>query len=617
MDPRLRRAAAPAGAIALAFLAGVLAPAAAGRRGAAAVVDVGPSTGGIGDGFTESEERPPLTFRWTRRRAALDVPVDAARDGRAALTLRAARFLDTPATVRVFVSGRPAGVFTAMPGGFRVRRFDLDAPAGPLRIELLSDSAGTEDLGVALDWVRVEGPAWRPAGWAVRLLPAACVVAALAGGLGALAAALAGLAGAALVALAAAVDPFAVAHVAPRLLPGALLLPPAVAFALRRHPGRGVAAMAVLAAYLLKGAAVFHPTYFYPDVRNFGRYVEALGQATGSVAERSRQAQVKTNTAYPRFVAGRPYAFPYSPLFFLPFTALGPDRGRVEDGLKHAALLAAALEPAAIFLLARAAGAGSGTVAAALSVFLPPLFSRILLAMFATIAGHLLDVMAMVATARAAAAPSRRRWGAAFGWALAALLTYVSSLFNLTLFFAAFAALERRCARPLLAILAGAVLVTVLVLYLPFTVVFVREILPAVLGGGGGAAREGGGLIAALRRIPLFYGYADPLLAAAGLVLIHRTAPGSGRRAILAFACAFAALVALRAFGAGLFKDLKEVEFAGPLVAIAAGAFLEEIARRGRAGWWAAAMVLVGLAAFGLGRFREALAAVTPLVGTG
>jgi hypothetical protein len=205
----------------------------------------------------------------------------------------------------------------------------------------------------------------------------------------------------------------------------------------------------------------------------------------------------------------------------------------------------------------------------------------------------------------------------AFGWTLASLLTYVSSLFNMTAFVAALAALERRFARPLLAILAGAVLVTVLLLYLPFTVVFVREILPAMAAGGGARAREGGGLLAALHRIPLFYGYAYPLLSAAGLLLVHRTAPEAGRRAILAFACAFFVLVALRAFGAGLFKDLKEVEFAAPLVAIAAGACVEEIDRRGRAGRWAAAMVLVGLAAFGLGRFRDALAAVTPLVGAG
>ena len=607
------------GALAVALAAGEILLAAAAAHRAPAVVDVGPSTGAIGDGFTESEERPPTTFRWSRRTATLEVPVVARSGGPAVVTLRAARFLETPASVHVFVSGRPAGSFTALPGGFHVQRLSAEVPEGPLRIEIVSASPDAEDLGVALDWVSVAGPAWQAGGWAPRAIVAAGVIAALAGGLGAAAAAGVGLGTAVLVALAAAVDPFAVAHASRFVAPGALLLPAAAAFVLRRHPGRGAVAVALFAAYVIKGGAVFHPRYFYPDVRNFGRYVEALGQTEGTLAERSVAAQVRTNTAYPRFVAGRAYAFPYSPLFFLPFTRLVPDRARVEEGLKHAALLAAALEVAAVFLLARAVGAGSGTAAAVLAVFLPPLMSRLLFAMFATLAGHLLDVGAIVSAARAAGAPTRQRWWATFAWTLAALLTYVSSLFNLTFFFAAFAALERRHARALLAIVAGAAVLTVLVLYLPFTLLFVREIVPALLarGGGAGAPATGGGAWDALSRIPLFYGYAYPLLTAAGIALITRSAPPEGRRAVLAYAAACLVLLGLRAFGAGLFKDLKEVEFAGPLVAVATGACVEEIARRGRAGRWAAGMVMAGLIAFGLGRFREYLEAHTALLGLG
>jgi hypothetical protein len=587
----------------------------AAARHAAVTVDVGPSTGAIGSGFTESEERPPLTFRWTRRVAALAVPVRTS-GGPATIRLRAARFLDEPATVRVFVSGRPAGTFTAAPGGFRIHRLAADVPPGPLRVELLSASAGGEDLGVALDWVRVEGPSWRVAGWAPRVLVASGVLAAMAGGFGAAGAALAGLGLAALVALGAAFDPFAVAHASRHLVMGALVLPAAVAIALRGVAGRRFVVVIVLAGYLVKGGGVFHPRYFYPDVRNFGRYVDALGEEQGTLAERGPAAQIRTNTAYPRFVAGKPYAFPYSPLFFLPFTALGPDRGRVEEALKHAALAAAALEVVAVFALARAVGgAGTGIAGALLAAFLPPLFSRLLFAMFATVAGHLLDVAAIAAAARAVREPSPRAWGRTLALTVAALLTYVSSLFNLAAFFAAFAALERRRAKPLLAIVATAALVTVAWLYLPFVMVFAREILPAAMDGATAAAPTGRG--AALARIPLFYGLAYPLLTAAGVVLIARRAPPAGRNAILAYAAAFAVLVALRAFGAGLFKDLKEIEFAGPLVAVTTGAVIEEIHGRGRAGRWAAAMVTLGLIAFGLGRYREYLTAHTPLLGLG
>src|SRR5688572_23312434 len=120
----------PALALRAAAILGVLAAGeallvlAAARR-APVTVDVGPSTGAIGSGFTESEERPPLTFRWARRAAALDVPVTT-RGGAATITLRAARFLDQPATVRVFLSGRPAGTFTAAPGGFRIHHLAAD-----------------------------------------------------------------------------------------------------------------------------------------------------------------------------------------------------------------------------------------------------------------------------------------------------------------------------------------------------------------------------------------------------------------------------------------------------------------------------------------------------------
>jgi len=610
----------PSAVARVAALLGVLAAseglfALAAARQAAVTVDVGPSTGALGSGFTESEERPPLTFRWTRRTATLDVPVTTS-GGAATIRLRAARFLDQPATVRVFVSGRPAGAFTATPGGFRIHRLTADVPPGPLRLELLSASAGAEDLGVALDWVRVEGPAWRVAGWAPRALVAAGVLAAMAGGFGAAGAALAGLGLAALVALFAAFDPFAAAHASGHLVVGAAALPAAVAVALRGMPGRRFVVLIVLAGYVIKGGGVFHPRYFYPDVRNFGRYVEALGEGEGTLAERGRAAQVRTNTAYPRFVGGRPYAFPYSPLFFLPFTALGHDRPRVEEALKHAALAATTLEVVAVFVLARTVGgAGSGIAAALLAAFLPPLFNRLLFAMFATIAGHLLDVAAIAAAARAVRAPTARAWRTTFAFTLAALLTYVSSLFNLTAFFAALAALERRGAKLLIGIAAAAATVTVALLYIPFVLVFVREILPAALAGGGSAAAASPG--AALARVPLFYGLAYPMLTAAGIVLVARRASPAGRNAVLAYAAALAVLVTLRAFGAGLFKDLKEIEFAGPLVALGTGAVIEEIAGRGRAGKWAAAMVTVGLIAFGLSRFREYLTTHTPLVGLG
>jgi hypothetical protein len=308
-------------------------------------------------------------------------------------------------------------------------------------------------------------------------------------------------------------------------------------------------------------------------------------------------------------VAGRPYAFPYSPLFFLPFTPLVPDRAAVEEGLKHAALLAAALEVLAVYALARQMGM-SGLWAALVSAFLPPLYSRLSLAMFATTAGHLLDTITIVWAARLVhGRGGRRPWIVAFALTLSSLLTYVSSLFNLSAFWTALAALRRPLAKRALAVLAAAAGLAVVLLYLPFTILFVREIAPAVLSGGGAtaAAPASGtqvvptGLLPALARIPLFYGYAVPLLALAGLMVLRRRA-GAAWPVMAAYGIAFLVLVALRAFGAGLFKDLKEVEFVAPLMAVAAGATLEVLAERGLSGRLSAALVAIGVAALGLAK---------------
>jgi hypothetical protein len=588
--------------------------AAAGWARAPLTFDAGPSTGRYLAGFTDSEERPPLTFRWSRREARVALPLSAgAAPGR--LTLRAARFLDEPALVEVLVSGRPAGTFEARPGGFKLHRLAVSVPPGPLSLELRATSPGGEDLGVALDWVQLEGVPLRVGlAFPLLLVGGVFVLARATGFPLRTAAALAALA-ALLAALGAALDPFGAAHVAAHLVVPGLALAAACAWALRGRERGRVVVMVFLAGYLVKGAGVFHPRAFYPDVRLFGRYTRELAQAEGTLAERSQQAQVRTNTAYPRYVAGKAYAFPYSPVFFLPFTALPPERALVEDALKHVALAAAALEVVAVFVFAGiVAGSAVGVAAAAVAAALPPLFSRLLLAMWATLAGHLLDLAVVIAALLLAARPqSPRRALGLLTATLLALFTYISSLFNVGGFLGILGLLEGRRGLRLLALAAGAALTVVVCLYLPFALVFFEEILPAALRGEAKAASEASAA-AALGRIPIFFGYAYPLLTAAGLVLVRRRATREAWRVVAAYGLTFALLVALRAFGGGLFKDLKEVEFVGPLVALGTGAVLVDLAGRGTAGRWAAALTGIGLLAFGLGRYAEYLGPRTALL---
>jgi hypothetical protein len=531
--------------------------------------------------------------------------------GPAVLVVRAARFLDQPSRTRVFVAGADAGDIVAQPGGYRVHRLAATVPAGPVRLELLSEDP---ELGIAVDWLRLEDLDVRvaPSVLGARLLPLGVTLVLLLAG-ARLAHAAAGGALVLLVECAwAARDPFGCAHVAARVALPAVALGALAALLVRGRPGGRWVAAAFVASHLLKGAAVFHPSYFYNDVRNNHRYVAALKHGAGSLAERNLEAQVKVGVAYPRIVGGRAYAFPYSPLFFIPFGWLPP--AGVVEAMKHVAAAAAAAEVVVVFFLARSLGS-PGVFAAALAALLPPLHSRLLLAMWSTVAGHLLDSL-VVLSAMHLAAPGFRAWLRHAGLLLLALLTYISSLFNLGLFTPLQAALQRRCALRLLALLASAAGITVAWLYGPFVATFFREIVPALAGTATAAPADAAvGPLPTLRRLVIFYGYALPLLAGAGVLLLRRRADPERASVLAAYAGTFAALVALRAFSGGLFKDLKEIEFASPLVALGAGATLEALSGRGREGAAAAVLAFLGLAVFCLGRYADYLGTYTALVG--
>jgi hypothetical protein len=410
----------------------------------------------------------------------------------------------------------------------------------------------------------------------------------------------------ALAALGFAQDPFATAHLLDVLSLPALGVTAVAALIGRRQAAGSWLAPVTLAGYLAKGVLVFHPAFFYPDVQNHGRYVRALSEAEGGVVERGIAAQIKVATAYPRFVAGKAYVFPYSPLFFVPFAALGPEPGPVEDAMRHVGLLAAGAEPLAVYGLGLLLLGPAGALAsAAVSAALPPLWSRLLFAMWPTLAGHLLDLVAITAALFWLHRPeSGRRLLLLAAAVQAAFLTYIASLFNLGAFLAALALLERRRAKPLLAVLLATALATILLLYAGFTRAFVTEIVPALLTGAGRTAPSAaagpppGGLLEALERVPLFYGWGYPALAAAGLLLLRRKGDAASRSVVAAWGLAFLTLVLLRGLLPGLFRDLKEITFIAPLVAIGVGASLEALARRGRAGAWAVALLAVGLLAF-------------------
>lgn len=590
----------------------------------AVTFDVGPNTEPYLTGFTESWEYRPVTARWVGRQGSIALPLVGGGD-ECLLRVRYARLRPTPADVRALVNGQVAASWTAQPvrtslqdwfrdgrqgspfKEFHIQTAVVRPPPGPLRIEFVVDGDGPDAL--AVDWVRLEAGRWR-LGWSAlgtRAIVVGAFVVAILCGLSLVAAVAIGVGVAFAQAAWAAVDPFAVAHAANHVAAPAISAAVLTALLLRRWPAARAVVPVLFAAYLLKGAGVFHPSFYYPDVLTHARYAAAFAQVRGSLAERGQRAQMAAKVAYPRHVAGKAYAFPYSPVFYVPFTWRPMPRSVLEEAMKQVGLAAAAMEVLAVFWLATLIGGFRiARSAAMLSAFLPPLHSRLLLAMWPTLVGHLLDTLAIAGAAWMVVSPGWKRAAACGALTLAALMTYISSLFNLGGFFAALAALDGRSRRWALLIGGGAAALTIGVLYLPFTRTFAAEIAPAwwhqrpEAGAGTLAAAA-----AALHRIPLFYGYGYPVLAVTGLVLAHRQCPRTAFRVLCAYAIALAILIGLRAFSGGLFKDVKEVEFAGPLVSITSAITLAALAQRGRLVRMASLALVCALAAFGLVKYWE------------
>jgi len=567
--------------------------------------DVGPSTGAYLEGFTESEERVPVTFRWTRERAQIGLPVDGA-GADAVLSVRFARFLDGNASVRVFIDGDPQGSFSARSGRFRTLELPIRLDGGSPTIAFLVDDPNPERLGIAIDWIRIENARWHIPNETLRptVLLVGVFLLTLALGRSHGTAVALGVGVAIVQAAWVGHDPFAMVHTHDQLTVIGLAASSLVALTCITAGRARALPLLFLIGYLLKGAALFHPSYWYPDVRLHRRYVEAFAAAEGSFVERGLDAQKSSGTAYPRQLGGKNYAMPYSPLFYLPFTLVDGDARSLESTMKHVGLLLASAEVLLVYILASyLLGARVALIASALAIFLPPMMSRLLFAQWPTLAGHLLDTIAILFGASVLKHLDRRRWLIGYGASvLTAFVSYISSLFTLSFFTCGLALVARRRALSLLLVAAAAGVTTIALLYLQFVRAVVTEILPAISQGAASAGSEAIGPMAVLARIPLFYGYGFPLFAIAGLILARRSP--SAFKTLVAYGFAFTALLALRSIS-GAFKDLKELVFIGPFVAIATGVCLESLAARGRSGRFAAVAVTCGLAAFGLSKLAE------------
>jgi hypothetical protein len=597
-------------------------------------IDVGPATGPYLSGFSPSVEFPPITARWLLGQGRIELPLDV-EPGEGRLWMHVALRTVVPQPLELRLDGQVLGQITLSPttaprtwplpgrapndpfADTRLVSLPLATHGGALRLDFNCRTGDTPAL--AVDWVRLEGLRYRVPGraFAPRLLGVGFALLGFlyTGSLGR--STLLGCAGALLTSVVAALDPLLLTHVAAKVaLPG-LLLSLAVAPWLRQRAHGGGLAALLLAGYLLKGAGVFHPGLHAPDVLTHNRYVAAFRASSGSLTERGIAAQRIAGVAYLRFVAGEHYAFPYSPLYYLPFTLLPEDR--VVGAMKHVALFAAVAETALVYLLASALlDARLGLWAATLATFLPPLFARLVWAMWPSIVGHVADVLALIALYAWLRHPdSRARRAVLAAATLLAFSAYVSGFVMVGALLLAAALLERRHSGLLLLLLAGAGALAVTVVYAAHVRPLVATLLPALVQPGTATPAEPAvDFATALSRIPLFYGWAYPLLAAAGLWLSTRLVGRPALRFLRIYALAAVLLVLARATTGGLLKGLKEMMFVGPLVVLLTALALRALAARGPWARRTAVAIAVGLVLHGLflywGYLIPGLALVAP-----
>jgi hypothetical protein len=596
------------------FLAAFLGTSLGVRGERVVALQLGPNDHAYLTGFVPHYEIEDGTgVHWTTYDATIELPLSI-EGGPVEISYRYSRVFAETAETEVALDGHTIDRFSSRGGAVDTRSVRIPAVSStPLSIRFLVDSHERRNLGLKLDWVTVTAgeSAKITLRGIVRWLPA--LLAAFLYGLfrfGGLGRRFSGLLAFGFVAaglVSMHVDAFAFAHALRHVSFTLVVVSIPAAAWLRRRAGGAWVVPIFVTAYLIRGFGLFHPETFYPDVGNARDYVEIFRETEGTLAERGVETQERTNVGYPRTVGGKSYAFPYSPLYFLPF-ALAGTPGGIEDAVRLGGLGASVLTILPLFWIASTTlSSRVGVLATLLFSFLPPIFSRLLLALHATVVGNFLDTLVIATLLAVCLAPEdRRRLALLFGTTLVCLLVYTSSLFSMSAMFLFASLLSRKLAPRLLSVLFACGTITVLWLYWPFLVSFFTEILPAMTALGSPREAPAGSSSAgsALARIPLFYGYAYPPLALIGLYIARRRADPSAFRILLAWALAFLLMLSLRAFGGGLFRDLKEITFAAPLVALLAAASLIALAERGRSAKVAAVALTAFLVVFGLARYR-------------
>jgi hypothetical protein len=609
-------------------------------------LDFGPNDGRYVSGFREDFEiDEPTLIHWTTDRSRVRLPFHLR--GPYEVTLRYKRHIEKPAEVRLYLDSELADSFTVPRQDFALRRFRNPAPSGgAFELSLVSSSEDPRPLGLALDWmsVRVDGGRLPILPTASALLWVLSWVALFYGlprvlGLGARVSLLSGAAAAAALVATALVHKLWPVHAALAL--GARAHGVALLLALfylwrRRAPGSffsepiaAWAVFAVSAGMALRLFALFHPDFYYPDVRTHSKFVSLLWTEGFSGFLNDYIANQHRHLLGLQYVSGRWVAFPYPPILYLSIYPLSLLQLPVEEWMKLVPTALLAVEALALYVLGGALGLGprASFFAVLLHSTARVLAFRLAVASYASLFGHFWDTLAALYLAFFLDRIHRPLYGLGLGLLVAiSLLSYAGSVLTLGLFvpFLCFALVLARETRPNLRTIASLALWP-LAAALAAASIFYLQYVPELLGQTASTGTEAGGLSAlvdtrltpgaalsmAFYRLRLFYGW---LFAVGGVALFARLLfrRGAGLRGLalplaLAAAATYLGMNFLRA-GLGsthIFQFSKDDLLILPVFALGVGTVLGTMWDRGRfprAGALALILFWVGLGLASLSR---------------
>jgi hypothetical protein len=424
-----------------------------GARGPLALrLELGPGDGPYLSGFAPFDAASGDAMRWSRAEAEVRLPLTL--EGPGAITLRFAPPRGWRGTVHLVLDGRLVDTFECcLRQEFQRRRAELTATTRtPLRVELRVDAPQAPNRGLFLDAVLLEAGASarvRLAGVA-RARPALLVGVAflvlLLAGLEARAAAIVTVPLSLALTAALFADPW-LTHLLLTGLPEGRVLFGATAILLARalerwgllNAGtrRRACALALL-VFVLRGAAVNHPDYHYPDLVSHARRtaivrragLDAFLQPTKYLDARAADeggAEGRTAAGLWLYrIGGAHFALPYSLFAYAPVAALARDFDGSIAVLKLAGAFCSALP---VILVAALAGAlGAPWWSAVLWAAAPTAAAELGFASYPALFGHVFDLVFLLFLVARAPVLARPQFVLAGGLLLAvAMLAYVSS----------------------------------------------------------------------------------------------------------------------------------------------------------------------------------------------